>query len=93
MQSEADVAAFVSDVAALVADVAAADAELAAAVADVAAAEALDAAALADVVAEAASTIKSHFALSVFVVSGCGPVNAFLLIILMIYQLLLEVVE
>ena len=53
------VAALVSEVAALVAEVAAAVAEFAAFVALV--------------VAEAASTNKSHLALSVFVVKGCDP--------------------
>ena len=48
-------------------------AELAAAVSD-AAAEFSDASALvAEVVADAASTNRSHYALSVFVVKGCEP--------------------
>ena len=38
-----------------------------------AAAVADEAALVADVVADAASTIKDHFALSVFVVNGCDP--------------------
>ena len=63
---EADEAADVAELAALVA-------ELAAAVALLAAAVALEAAAEADVVALAASTNKSHFAESVFVVNGCDP--------------------
>lgn len=49
-----------------VADVADAVAELAAAVAELAAA-------VADEVADAASTNRSHFALSVFVVNGSDP--------------------
>jgi hypothetical protein len=63
-----DPAASVAELAAAVAELAAAVALLAAAVADVAAAVWL-------VVADAASTINDHFALSVFVVSGCDPLD------------------
>jgi hypothetical protein len=69
----ADVAALLSEVAALLSDEAAADALLAEAVALFAELVALVAAALALVVADAASTNKSHFALSVFVVNGNEP--------------------
>ena len=61
-------AASLAFVVAVVALDAAAVAELAAAVADVAAL-------VADVVADAASTIKSYFALFAFVVRGCAPLD------------------
>jgi len=62
-----------ADVAALLSDVDAFDADVAAAVALFAALVALVAAALADDVADAASTNKSHLALSVFEDKGCEP--------------------
>ena len=58
---------------AVVAELAAAVAEVAALVSDVAAAVADAAAFVAFVVDDAASTNRSHFALSVFVVKGCEP--------------------
>ena len=70
-----EVEAFDALVAALLADVDAALALDALAVADDAADVADAAAAVADVVAAAASTSKSHFAESVFVVNGCEPLE------------------
>lgn len=72
---EAEVEALDALVDALPADVDAADADDAALLADVAAADAELAAALALLVADAASTSKSHLALSVLVVSGCDPLD------------------
>jgi len=66
-------AALVADVAASLAFVVAVVALDAAAVALEAAAVALAAAAAVEVVTVAASTMRSHFALSVLVVSGCAP--------------------
>ena len=64
-----------AEVDALDACVEAVDAELAAAVAELAAAVADDAALVAEVVADAASTIKSYFALFALVVRGCAPLD------------------